>query len=178
VNAEHVLECRTRFRPALRKITERRAVVGADGTWSLELPLRSSAMSLPDFPGPPGRSAGGRYVAVGYTGKRLHGPVIGGSFSVLAEAPSTTVVSLGKPALSVKRRGKRLRVTVAVPGADHFVAIVLRARGAKLASGQMSDRGTFAADIAAPARAVALVASASAPGATSSRATVALPASA
>jgi len=178
VNAEHVLDCRPRFRPALRKITERRAVVGPDGTWSLELPLRSSAMSLPDYPGPPGRRAGGRYVAVAYTGKRLHGPVIGGSFSVLAEAPATTVVSLGKPALSVSGRGKRLRVTVAIPGADHFVAIVLRARGATIASGQMTDRGTFAADIVPPRGAVMLVASASAPGATPSRATVALPATA
>jgi serine/threonine-protein kinase len=171
VNVDHVPQCRPRFRPALRKITERRTRVDSDGTWSLELPVGSGVVQGPGYEVPFERFASGRYVAVAYTGTRIHGPVIGGSFSTLAAAPTTTIVSLKKPAITITPRGRRLRVAVAVAGADQFVAVTLRARGRTIATGPVTEHGMFVAEIDRPRRASSIEAVASALGAVPSRST-------
>jgi serine/threonine-protein kinase len=169
VTFESLEGCAPRFRPVLRKITETRTKVGADGRWSLALPLRSTMPQGGPYQLPPVRSASGRYVAVAYTGRRIWGPLVGGSSTLLAEAPADTAVALAKPRIEIRHQAGRRVIAVSLPGADRFVAVVVRAHGSTVAEGRMSDRGTFAANIA-PRLSGRLVVRASAQGATASSA--------
>src|SRR5262249_35651726 len=98
-NFQQPPDCAPRFRPALRKLTEQRTRVPADGIWSLALPLRSTTSIPGPLQLPEERSVSGHYVAVEYSGRRIWGPwpPVGGSFSVVAEAPRETVVTLARP---------------------------------------------------------------------------------
>jgi hypothetical protein len=160
-------DCAPRFRPALRKLTEQRTRVAVDGTWSLMLPLRSSTPVPGPLQLPEERSVSGRYVAVEYSGRHIWGPwpPVGGSFSVVAEAPRETVVALDRPMIELARRGRRDVVTVSVRGADRFVRVVVSFRGAVVAAGAMNDNGVFTATFAAPLRRGAVEAQVSTEGA-------------
>jgi hypothetical protein len=163
--------CSPRFRPVLLKITERRARVGVEGRWSLVLPLRSTMPQGGPYLLPPERNTSGRYVAVAYTGRRIWGPMIGGSSTVVAPAPADTAVALAKPTIGIRRVAGKSLLEISVPGADKSVKVVVRFRGSPVAAGRMSDRGTFATSMA-PGRRGRLVVSASARGARGSSASV------
>jgi serine/threonine-protein kinase len=165
-NYQRPPDCAPRLRAALLKITERRTRVAADGSWSLMVPLHSSTA----IPGPAllplERSVSGTYVAVEYSGRHIWGPWPGfGSFSIVAPASTETVVALAKPRIALERQGARLRVRVSVAGADRFVRLVLRLRGAVVSSGVTTDRGVFLATIPAPKVRTALEARATSEGA-------------
>jgi hypothetical protein len=172
-NFEQPPDCAPRFRPTLRKLTERRTRVAADGSWSLVLPLRSATSISGPLELPEERSVSGHYVAVEYSGRRIWGPwpPVGGSFSVVAEAPRETVVTLARPVIKLGRRGPRRAVAVSVKGADRFVHVVVRFRGAVVAAGT-TNHGVFTATLAAPLRRGIFEARASTEGATPSTASL------
>jgi hypothetical protein len=169
-NFQHPPDCAPRFRPALHKLTERRTRIARDGTWSLALPLRSATSISGPAELPQERAASGHYVAVEYSGRRIWGPwpPVGGSFSVLAESPEETRVALAKPTIGVTRRGKTLAIAVSIKGADRFVRVAVRFRGAVVAAGTTIDEGRFEATIPMPRRRGVLDARASAQGTRSS----------
>jgi hypothetical protein len=145
VNFEHSADCAPRFRPALRKLTEQRTRIARDGTWSLALPLRSATSIPGPAQVPQERDVSGRYVAVAYSGRRIWGPwpSVGGSFSVLAEAPEQTTVALAKPTISIAHRGTAREIRVSLRGADRFVHVLVRFHGARVAAGTTNGRGVF-----------------------------------
>jgi hypothetical protein len=158
----------------LRTITEQRTRVARDGTWSLVLPLRSAAAIPGPVQLPEERAVSGHYVAVAYSGARIWGPwpPVGGSFSVVAGSPKETMVALAKPTLRVRRLRKVLAIAVAVKGADRFVRVVVRFRGAVVAAGAMGDHGEFAATVPIPRRRGRLEVRASTEGAITSTASI------
>jgi hypothetical protein len=163
-------DCAPRFRPALRKLTERRTRIARDGTWSLVLPLRSATSIDGPAQLPQERAVSGRYVAVEYSGRRIWGPwpPVGGSFSVFGEAPEETIVALAKPTIEFARRGKTLAIAVSIKGADRFVRVAVRFRGALVATGATNGEGRFEATMPMPRRRGVLDARASAEGTRSS----------
>jgi serine/threonine-protein kinase len=171
-NFERPPDCAPRFVPYLRKITERHSRVTRDGTWSLSLPLTAGVPVGGPYEKPRERSASGRYVAIAYTGRQLWGPLLGGTFSVVAQPATATVVALAKPTIKLSRRTGKLRVIVSLKGADRFVRLELLFRGAIVARGRLGDRGRFTTDLPLPRRSGILEVRSSAPGTTPSRAFV------
>lgn len=118
---------------------------GPDGQWALPVVLRTVFVN-----GPLGKAhpATGRYAAVVYAGDVLSDPSFnGGRFSVFAAADVETVVALAKPRLTIQLRGRRVNVTVAVPGGDPFVSVRLDRGGVTVADGHLDARGTFRATL-------------------------------
>jgi serine/threonine-protein kinase len=174
-NFQRPPDCAPRFRPVLRTLTERRTRIARDGTWSFALPLQSAiSITGPVFQQPEERGVSGHYVAVAYSGRRIccDWPPVGGSFSVVAEAAEETMVSLAKPTIRLARRGKKLAIAVSVKGADSFVRVAVRFRGAVVASGAMNNVGRFEATMAMPHRRGLLEVGASTEGARPSTAQV------
>jgi hypothetical protein len=72
--------------------------------------------------------------------------------SVYAEASADTVVALAKPELTLRRRGGRLAVRIAVDGGDSLVRYALRFEGKQVDAGRLSPDGTRTSLVLAPGR--------------------------
>jgi tRNA A-37 threonylcarbamoyl transferase component Bud32 len=140
--------------------------VRADGTWSLAVPLPTTSRLDPRF------GASGRYAAAESPDILRGGLLEGGSSTVLAEAPTDTVVVLAKPALTIKRESRLLAVGIAVEGGDDSARYRLRWRGHAVASGRLHTGGRATALVPVPSVEGRFAATVSAPGAASSSASL------
>jgi len=131
--------------------------VRADGSWSLAVPLTPA---YGDGFGP-----SGRYSAIQWSDESLRGgPLFGGAYSVIQEAPRNTVVALAKPGLTLERRGNQLAVGISVKGGDGLVSYLLRWHSRDLAAGRLTRAGTATELVPLPAGEGPIEVTVSAPG--------------
>jgi len=158
--------CAPRYAPFWDKLDAPTTTVTADGNWSLTTALRPVVAPYLSH------AATGRYVAVDYVGTAFGGNANGGPFSIFAAAGADTEVALPTPRLAARQRGKRLAVSVVVPGGDSLVRLQLRVGGNPIAAGSLDDAGKFSTTLPLPRRRETLEARATVDGATSSRASL------
>jgi hypothetical protein len=163
--------CFPRFAATYDRLSET-TTAGVDGRWSQSVVLRTvfanGALGL-------AHPASGRYAAVAYHGEPPPGITSfnGGRFSIFAAPETQTKVSLAKPRVTTRARGRKFDVSIAVPGGDPFVEVRVAAGPTTLAEGHLDVKGTFRAEIARRASTVLRVV-ASVEGAQPSTAHVAL----
>lgn len=146
--------------------------VRANGTWRLAVALRSVSRSATSF----AHRASGRYAAVASRGRRPanYASFNGGRFSVFAVPAVRTEVVLARPQVAV-RPGPRPRLEISVPGGDSSVTVRASAGRRRLAAARLDSTGRAHVRVTVSARLRRLVVTASAPGVTASRTTVAVP---